>query len=439
MKKLFENWRSFLNEQDSTTPIKSPEGVVKGYEFKSGDEQQPKDDKYTQALQDIAKNIKNIPARQNFLDLAAGRQAVFRDNDPDSVRTGYKKIPPDIQVLIKSAAMVYAKQVVDSGRSAKDVAEDYESRYETDRAARAMDGPQFGDFEELSAQELFKLNFVQFSGNASVKVKGGPREETSFGFPTMIKFLDSIAQNPKLAARGPWYMEDISLKAGGDIDEHSSHEVGLDVDLALPTVEAFKFKSATPDSPKKVQFKPTMSIKKGHGVGGRDKGYWNFRNIRGKQLDIPATYEFIKHCIEGGGANWQVSFVMIGEDLLNYFMAELRRDTQIIGSANSALKKRAEARLDKMKKAIGSGKLIPDRNKEDGTKGGHRNHFHIRLRSMNEETENAIKKYAKVTGKNLSSYKTKIPKKFIDQYEGEAMKIIGKRKPQTVPGLVGSP
>ena len=108
MKKLFENWRSFLNEQDSTTPIKSPEGVVTGYEFKSGDEQQPKDDKYTQALQDIANNIKNIAAKQNFLDLAAGRQAVFQDNNPDSVRTGYKKISPGTQGLIKAAAMVYA-------------------------------------------------------------------------------------------------------------------------------------------------------------------------------------------------------------------------------------------------------------------------------------------------------------------------------------------
>ena len=433
MEKLFENWRSFLNEQDSTTPIKSPEGVVTGYEFKSGDEQQPKDDKYTQALQDIANNIKNIAAKQNFLDLAAGRQAVFQDNNPDSVRTGYKKISPGTQGLIKAAAMVYAKQVVDSGKSAKDVAEDYESKYEADRAGRAMEQPQFGDFEELSPQELFKLNFVQFSGNAAVKVKGGPREETSFGFPTMIKFLDSIAQNPKLAARGPWYMEDISLKAGGDIKEHGSHEVGLDVDLALPTVEAFEFKSATPDSPKKVQFKATMSIKKGHGVGGRDKGYWNFRNIRGKQLDIPATYEFIKHCIEGGGANWQVSFVMIGEDLLNYFMAGLRQRTQIIGS--SALKRRHPdvRRYRKMLRAVKQRKLIPDR------KGGHRNHFHIRLRSMNEETENAIKKYAEVTGKKLSSYKTKIPKKFIDDYEGEAMKISGKRAQQTVPGLVGSP
>mgnify|MGYP003132777140 CR=1 FL=1 len=436
MKKLFENWRSFLNEQDSTTPIKSPEGVVTGYEFKSGDEQQPKDDKYTQALQDIANNIKNIAAKQNFLDLAAGRQAVFQDNNPDSVRTGYKKISPGTQGLIKAAAMVYAKQVVDSGKSAKDVAEDYESKYEADRAGRAMDGPQFGDFEELSAQELFKLNFKQFSGNASVKLKGGPlRSGTAFGFPTMIKFLDSIAENPKLAARGPWYMEDISLKGGGDIDEHSSHEVGLDVDLSLPTMKETQFDSKTPEStpekPEKVRIKTAMSIRPGY---GKEKGYWNFRNIGPKNLDIPATYDFIEHCIDGSGnLDWQVSFVMIGEDLLNYFMAGLRQRTQIIGS--SALKRRHPdvRRYRKMLRAVKQRKLIPDR------KGGHKNHFHVRLRAIQDETENAIKKYAEVTGKKLSSYKTKIPKKFIDKYEGEAMKIRGKREPRTVPGLVGSP
>ena len=80
--------------------------------------------------------------------------------------------------------------------------------------------------EELENPEN-KLDLERFEGFDNVRPTNSKR---AFAHPEMIKYLEKLTQ----VGDGEWRIGDISLKGGGSMDLHKSHQTGLDVDVGIP-------------------------------------------------------------------------------------------------------------------------------------------------------------------------------------------------------------
>jgi murein endopeptidase len=210
----------------------------------------------------------------------------------------------------------------------------------------------------------------------------------------MISFLKSLsgitAMSPYNAPN--WYVEDISMHRAATEEEearggkrakpgfagllptekkfypgpaapkaHGSHQIGLDVDLSIPTNQSAQSKfpsgaSITPSTEEKdcpLGFWDPAS-------GTCKKPAWRYKAIAPSQINSPAMVKFLMHCARGGGAQWQVKRVLINVSLL--------------GPVRKMFRKMASMKLlGNDKKLIRRARwlLFPW--------AGHKNHIHVRL------------------------------------------------------------
>lgn len=102
-------------------------------------------------------------------------------------------------------------------------------------------------------------DFVKFQGAAGVVSKERGR---NWGQRRTIEFVNSLSDLATKTGR-TWYIEDIALPGGGEIDEHGSHAIGLMVDIALPVLKGYKPSRRDRDP---VTKQPMQSYKKDLGI-----------------------------------------------------------------------------------------------------------------------------------------------------------------------------
>ena len=409
MKDIFSNWRSW------TTTIKEEErpSGFRQLLTKQPIEDHPKlgplppadgditEDHYVEAIVAVAKCIKNKEARERYLDAAYGRIPVYDSDHPYHPRIGHKEVSPGFKNFLKRKIKESVKYTyyVSGFFSPCDVAriidirfkeekEEYEKK-ESDVAFKHG----FSDRKPTN-KEFSELGLVRFKGNSAVLTKGNDfRENRTWGWPTMIRFLDSFEKNPNVKRWGPWYVEDISKQEGGDISEHGSHQWGLDVDMSIPT-------TTLRDAPEgfETEKKSYQNISQGTSKRDIKSGHWGFKDVQPEELNIDACIDFLEHCFGGQfQKGWKIKNIWVDDVLITAIKNEIERR-----SKEGKLPKEYLALFGKQRKH----RKWPDTKKWMGGPvshwPNHQNHFHVRLVGVDPEIRKAIRKGG--TGAQRQSY-----------------------------------
>ena len=173
----------------------------------------------------------------------------------------------------------------------------------------------------------------------------------------MQAFLNGLAtvpwgeDIPSDKYQGPgWYVGDVSKTFGGDYHPHSSHQSGIDVDLAIPNIRAGRRMMS-------------LFTRGSHRI-------WGFKTITADQVDMESTLAFLRYCVEWGGGG-KTKYILWDRTHINK-AKELARNKVSAGQWPQSV-------WDVLFKGGGTGwrYRTPQIIKHQG---GHANHFHIRLK-----------------------------------------------------------
>ena len=361
---LFENWRRYIGEQNNSSLAKTLRGINHPKLGKLPPDK-PTEDHYVEAVMEVARAMSNVRARKWYLSLARdkglGEEFVKKSVELSYYIRGFLD-PSDI-----------ARVTQDKYLSMED-----DLRYLESAAAKLS---SFTSPPPLpTPKEFSKAGLKKFNGNSVVEVKEANNRR--WGWPTMIRFLNSLEVNPSVAKYAPWFVEDMSkldiggYKLGTKIYGHGSHRWGLDVDISVPTLseQEFKGKEITGDVPLKG-YVPTRKVKMSVSDKRRgSKESWNFDNLGRdvSKIDIDACINFIAHCLYGPGAGTEfiVEYIFIDKKIIAAIKQKLRQDIKA--------GKRSKRWLSRK---IFGGKVKHQKN--------HFHHFHVRLYGTDED----VKKY----------------------------------------------
>lgn len=173
--------------------------------------------------------------------------------------------------LFGSRVMVYR-----SGSTAwlyADAADDrpYAADPERGRHFGMIDGDEWAPLDQAVAPGIEYVTF---------KASGGQRFHRQWGRLETIEYLADLAIDYLVTTGVPLGIGDVSLATGGDIDDHASHEVGLDVDLYLLTF---------PPDPRGglALGEPYLWVAQCSQTGGWDCWYYDDASGRREDLDAP--------------------------------------------------------------------------------------------------------------------------------------------------------
>ncbi len=407
MKLVFENWRQFINEQRGldlpplpikvAQPEKPLKNILRGPQIihKTLGElppEKPTEDHYVQAIVDVAKCINHPQVKERYINSAKGLIPIL--DDFGGIKE-WKK--PDVGLA--NMLQHQAKKSVELTYFIRglfkpcDIAKILETRYDKEkrdeekRESKAL-ADQGISFLKPSEKDFLDADFEKFRGNGVIQVKeNSKRQGRLFAQPTMINFLNSFTRNRKIQEYGPWFAEDISLQAGGDISGHGSHEWGLDVDLSIPS----------------LAHRGGQALKTGK---QKDKGEWNFDKIKPEELNLDGCIELIKHCFNGKYEDdWQVKYIFLDESLISVIKQEIKART-----VPSDYNEKYDRELDILSRK--GSLLFLDLFKLGRIKHepNHKNHFHIRLYmkdrskamiAFKKRYQNPNKRYRIVKGKKV--------------------------------------
>ena len=154
---------------------------------------------------------------------------------------------------------------------------------------------------------------------------------------------------------GDWWVGDISLKSGGDIKGHGTHEKGTVADIALPTTGG----GSTYNDPKTYK-------------GKKPWGDNKFRDAKKDELDIPKATAFVRYMMDQGARR-----VLLDQTHIDRVESHMKN---LVAAGKASQKE-----YDRMFKPVGKDKLPRFRHKSK-----HGDHFHVNFHPQGKKKPRAL-------------------------------------------------